>query len=182
MNRPEDLHEHVQNLHRFAVGLAGNPTDAEDLVQECLRRVLDHLDRNGQIRNLRAYLFQTLRNVHVDQCRKLSTHGSELPYDQDGVELLSVRAGQEDRIKCADIASALERIPEAQREVLLLVCLEDMSYEEVAHITKTPIGTVRSRLHRGRAALHGILGPETADIGYGHPPQRINDNREVGSD
>ncbi len=159
-----EIQEQIGSLHRFATGLAGNPTDAEDLVQECLRRVLDQLDKGASIKNVKAYLFQTLRNVHIDQCRQSANWSEALPEaDDETPESLSAPASQEQRLRCADIASALARLPNSQREIVLLVCLEGMAYEEVAEITQTPIGTVRSRLHRGRAALHEMI--DTSALG-----------------
>lgn len=172
MSGSQELEEHVRSLHRFATGLVGNPTDAEDLVQECLRRVLDQISKDATIRNFRAYLFQTLRNVHIDLCRKRSTHGEEIPVDTDTMESLSVPPNQEDRLRCGDIAEALDRLPDSQREIVLLVCLEGLAYEEVAEITGIPVGTVRSRLHRGRAALHEMIDPASVTSGYGKPGQR----------
>lgn len=169
MNRQEDLQAHIRSLHRFATGLTGNPVDAEDLVQECLRRVLAHLKGNNTVTNLRAYLFRTLRNVHIDQCRKEKTRGHEVDSDADGVEYLSVPPSQEDRLRCAEISSALDALPESQREVILLSCLEGMTYEDVAEVTGNPIGTVRSRLHRGRAALREALDPPRYDM----PPAAV---------
>lgn len=172
MNGLDELQTHVKSLHRFATGLAGNPTDAEDMVQECLRRILDRMDRGAEIENLRAYLFQTLRNVHVDLCRKRSGRGDEVPAESEMIEAVSVPPNQEDRLRCGDIADALDRIPTDQREIVLLVCLEGLSYEEVAEILEIPVGTVRSRLHRGRAALHEMIEPPEVTNGYGAPKQR----------
>lgn len=168
MNRQHEQHDlqaHIRSLHRFATGLTGNPVDAEDLVQECLRRVLAHLKGDNSVTNLRAYLFRTLRNVHIDQCRKVKTRGYEMNADAD-IEFLSVPPSQEDRLRCMDISSALDSLPDSQREVILLSCLEGMTYEDVAEVTGNPIGTVRSRLHRGRAALREMLDPAQ----YDHEP------------
>nr|WP_246484753.1 RNA polymerase sigma factor [Marivibrio halodurans] len=157
MTGAEDIHEHVRGLHRFATGLLGNPVDAEDLVQECLRRVLNQMQRGAAIKNMHAYLFQTLRNVHIDECRRAAGRGTVMPIDETVAEPLTAPPNQEDGIRCGDIRACLDRLPEHQREVVLLVCLEEISYEGVAEIIGQPIGTVRSRLHRGRAALQAML-------------------------
>lgn len=172
MNHLEELQDHVQSLHRFATGLAGNPTDAEDMVQECLRRILDRMNRGAEINNLRAYLFQTLRNVHVDICRKRNGRGEESLAESEMIDTVSVPPNQEDRLRCGDISQALGRIPTDQREIVLLVCLEGLSYEEISEILEIPVGTVRSRLHRGRAALHEMIEPAAVTNGYGKPGQR----------
>lgn len=163
MNGAEDIHAHVRGLHRFATGLLGNPVDAEDLVQECLRRVLNQMERGAAIKNMHAYLFQTLRNVHIDECRRAAGRGTVMPIDETVAEPLTAPPNQEDGIRCGDIRACLDRLPEHQREVVLLVCLEEISYEGVAEIIGQPIGTVRSRLHRGRAALQAMLDAAEAD-------------------
>lgn len=165
----DDLQEHVRSLHRFATGLVGNSSDAEDLVQECLRRVISQIDKGAEIRNIHAYLFQTLRNVHVDECRYRAGRGIVVPIDETIAEPLSAAPNQEDRIRCSDVSAALDQLPSHQREVVLLVCVEELSYEEAGEIIGQPIGTVRSRLHRGRAALHAILDAPEDMRGYGIP-------------
>ena len=88
------------------------------------------------------------------------------------MEPLSVPPNQEDRLRCGDISDALDKLPNDQREIVLLVCLEGLSYEEVAEILGIPVGTVRSRLHRGRAALHEMIEAPAITNGYGRPTQR----------
>lgn len=157
MTDRDDLQGHILSLHRYATGLVGNANDAEDLVQECLCRVLDRIDREAPIRNLRAYLFRTLRNVFIDQRRAANIIQEDLDVEDATDAALSARPEQEDRIRCADIMDALDHLPDTQREVVLLVSLEGMSYQEIADLTDTPIGTVRSRLHRGRATLSALI-------------------------
>lgn len=165
----DNLQTHIRSLHRYACGLMGDPTDADDLVQECLRRVLDRIDRETPIRNLRAYLFQTLRNVHIDHCRQAKARRNDVAAETCTHAALVAVPTQEDGIRCADILQALNRLPDAQREIVLLVSVEGMSYQEVADRTNTPVGTVRSRLHRGRANLLALIDPEAAH-GDSAPP------------
>lgn len=170
----DDLQEHILSLHRYATGLVGNPNDAEDLVQECLCRVIDRINRDAPIRNLRAYLFRTLRNVFIDQRRDANVFQTALDVEDAIDAALSARPEQEDGIRCADIMDALDHLPDAQREVVLLVSLEGMSYQEVADLTDTPIGTVRSRLHRGRTTLSALIDPDEALVkaGVAQLPER----------
>lgn len=164
MTDRDDMQDHILSLHRYATGLAGNPNDAEDLVQECLCRVLDRIDRKAPIRNLRAYLFRTLRNVFIDQRRAANLFKEDPDVEDSTDAALSVRPEQEDGIRCSDIMDALDHLPDPQREVVLLVSLEGMSYQEVADLTDTPVGTVRSRLHRGRTTLAILIDPEAEPI------------------
>ncbi|GAB4136669.1 MAG: sigma-70 family RNA polymerase sigma factor [Sphingomonadales bacterium] len=141
-------------LRRYAQALAGDRDRADDLVQDCLERALKkrHLwRRKGP---LRSWLFRILHNVHVDQQR--SPKGRELPL-READAVLRQRPDQESGLHCQDIGKAMAQLPDEQRKVLLLVALENFSYDEVADILDTPIGTVRSRLSRGRQALR-VMG------------------------
>lgn len=156
-----DLVEHVGALRRYARALTGNPVDADDLVQECLARVLAQMRAWREVRDIRAYLFTTLHNVFIDARRRRRNAGAEVPLDETagGTVVptpMVVPASQIARLEVRDMLSALGRIPSEQREVVLLVGLEGMSYIEAAEILGIPIGTVMSRLSRGREALRQL--------------------------
>jgi RNA polymerase sigma-70 factor (ECF subfamily) len=156
-----DLVEHVRALRRYARGLTGNPVDADDLVQECLARVLAQMRAWREVRDLRAYLFTTLHNVFIDARRRRQNAGAEVPIDDSAGGAivpapLVVQASQLVRLEVRDMLSALSTIPSEQREVILLVGLEGMSYHQAAEILGIPIGTVMSRLSRGREALRQL--------------------------
>ncbi|MCB1833506.1 MAG: RNA polymerase sigma factor [Geminicoccaceae bacterium] len=147
--------EHVKALRRYAVLLVGDPTDADDLVQESLTRVLAQARNWREVREVRAYLFATLHNVFIDHRRRLKRTGH--PVDIDEVmSLLVSPASQHKRLELRDLVQAMSKLPEEQREVVLLVGLEGMSYAETAEALSIPIGTVMSRLSRGREALRQL--------------------------
>ncbi|MEZ5823650.1 MAG: RNA polymerase sigma factor [Geminicoccaceae bacterium] len=151
----EQMVEHVKSLRRYAVLLAGDVADADDMVQESLTRVLAQARNWREVREVRAYLFATLHNVFIDHRRRLKRTGH--PVDIDEVMSLMVSpASQHKRLEIRDLVQAMTKLPEEQREVVLLVGLEGMSYAETAEALSIPIGTVMSRLSRGREALRQL--------------------------
>jgi RNA polymerase sigma-70 factor, ECF subfamily len=148
------LADHIAPLRRYARVLLGDRMEAEDLVQDCLTRALSraHLWRPGT--DLRAWLFTILHNIHVNNLRSRLAHRviEDLTFD----ELRASAAAppdQDARLELRDLARALDSIPEEQRQVLMLVGIEGMSYEEAARVSGVPIGTIMSRVARGRDAL-----------------------------
>lgn len=151
----EQLVSHVSSLRRYALLLVGNTVDADDAVQETLTRVLARARTAATIADLRAYLFSTLHNVFIDTTRR----DKQLSGDALTEELLSSLispANQQKRLELRDTALALARLPVEQREVVLLVGLEGLSYLEAAEALDIPVGTVMSRLSRGREALRSM--------------------------
>jgi RNA polymerase sigma factor (sigma-70 family) len=140
-------------LRRYARALAGDRASADDLVQDTLERAWSklHLYRRGT--DLRAWLFTVMHNVHVNRVRAARPTD---PLDE-GLPELATRASQGDALTVRDLDRALARLPEEQRAVLLLVALEDMSYEETAQTLAIPIGTVMSRLSRAREKLRAMM-------------------------
>jgi RNA polymerase sigma-70 factor (ECF subfamily) len=143
----------IPRLRRYARALVGDRAAADDLVQDTLERAWAklHLFRRGT--DLRAWLFTVMHNVHVNQVR------AARPTDalDDEMPELAQRAAQGDALLVRDLERALAALPAAQREVLLLVALEDLSYEEAARVLGIPIGTVMSRLARAREKLRGFM-------------------------
>ncbi|TMI01009.1 MAG: sigma-70 family RNA polymerase sigma factor [Betaproteobacteria bacterium] len=153
MNEAERLVELIPRLRRYARALVGDRASADDLVQDTLERAWAklHLYRRGT--DLRAWLFTVMHNVHVNKVRATrvtDTLEDELPE-------LAQRASQGDALLVRDLDRAIARLPTEQRSVLLLVTLEEMSYEEVAHALGIPIGTVMSRLSRAREKLRAMM-------------------------
>ena len=148
------IEAHIPGLRRFARQLLrGDPERADDLVQDTLERAWAklHLYRRGT--DLRAWLFTVMHNVHVNKVRATrvtDTLEDELPE-------LAQRASQGDALLVRDLDRAIARLPTEQRAVLLLVTLEEMSYEEVARALDIPIGTVMSRLSRAREKLRMMM-------------------------
>ena len=153
MEEAERLIELIPRLRRYARALAGDKASADDLVQDTLERAWAklHLYRRGT--DLRAWLFTVMHNVHVNKRR--TTRPTE-SLDDEPVELAQ-RAVQGESLVVRDLDRAIALLPAKQRAVLLLVTLEDMSYEEVARTLSIPMGTVMSRLSRAREKLRHMM-------------------------
>ena len=144
----------LPRLRRYARALVGDRAAADDLVQDTLERAWSRLAQWRAGGDLRAWLFSIMHNLRVDQLRRPGL--STVAIDEEDC-LAPSRATQSDRLEVNDLEAALGQLPEEQRAVLLLVALEDMSYEEVAGALDIPLGTVMSRLSRGRERLRLIL-------------------------
>ena len=144
---------HVPHLRRYARALMKNETAADDLVQDTLERALRKFSLWKPGTNLRAWLFSVMHNLHVNQIRTKRDFES---LDEEDMEM-PVGGRQEEGLRIRDLSVSLLALPLEQREVLLLVGLEDLSYEEVALTLGIPIGTVMSRLSRGRERLRYLL-------------------------
>lgn len=145
----------IPRLRRFARSMVRDPTLADDLVQECLERALSrmHLWKPGT--NLRAWLFTILRNLHINAIRRRQNH---VDIDAEGQGAIGSSAGtQITRLELRDLRRALQRLPAEQRDVVLLVGLEGISYGEAAETLGISIGTVKSRLSRGRRVLRAMM-------------------------
>jgi RNA polymerase sigma factor (sigma-70 family) len=144
----------VPRLRRYARALAGNRDDADDLVQNTLERAWAKSGLWRGVTDMRAWLFSMMHNLHVDGVRRPRLF--TVAQDEDTPEI-PVAPTQGDRLAVLDLEAALEQLPVEQKEILLLVALEDMSYAEVAQTLGVPIGTVMSRLSRGRERLRSLM-------------------------
>lgn len=161
--RSEDLEAHIPRLRRYARALVGDPTRADDLVQDTLERAWAKFNLWRRGSDLRAWLFSIMHNVYVNQVDARARRPEEaLPEDWE----LGMPAEQERGLELRDLATALMQLPAPNREVVLLVALEELRYEEVAKALDLPLGTVMSRLSRGREMLRCILS------GAGQPSLR----------
>lgn len=153
MNEAQRLVDLIPRLRRYARALVADRASADDLVQDTLERAWAklHLYRRGT--DLRAWLFTVMHNVHVNKVR------SARPTDplEDEMPELAQRAAQGDSLVVRDLDRAIARLPDEQRAVLLLVTLEEMSYDHVARALGIPIGTVMSRLSRAREKLRAMM-------------------------
>lgn len=149
----------IPRLRRFARFLVRDVEYADDLVQECLLRAIDKLESWRPGTNLRAWLFVIQRNVFRNDLRK---NGREIPldYDLESSPAVAVPAAQEARMALLEVREAFQRLSYEHREVLLLVAIEGLTYEEASTILDIPVGTVRSRLSRARSALRDMLESE----------------------
>jgi RNA polymerase sigma-70 factor, ECF subfamily len=148
--------EQIPKLRRYARALLGDPIRADDLVQEALVRALSrsHLWQPGT--DIRAWMFTILHNVHVNNQRQ-RRHRDDYQELTDDRPEMATPATQERSLEIRDLARGLELLPAPQRQVVLLVGLEGMNYKQVAVVLDIPIGTVMSRLHRGREALRRLM-------------------------
>jgi RNA polymerase sigma-70 factor, ECF subfamily len=157
------LETEIPKLRRYARALTRDPVRADDLVQNCLVRAIakQHLWQPGT--NLRAWLFAILHNQHVNDVRRSVRDGDAVPVDQVAPTLATV-SDPTAALQIRDLERAMAALPLGQRQVILLVGLEGMRYEEVAAILRVPVGTVRSRLSRGRETLRRLMNVRgTAD-------------------
>jgi RNA polymerase sigma-70 factor, ECF subfamily len=153
----KDLITELPYLRRFARGLCGDVALADDLVQDCVERALVKSHLYDPARPLRAWLYAVLRNIYVSNWRRTAKfRGSKNVDDLEGFEG-SIPADQENNFSVALITDALDLLPAQQREVLVLISLEEMSYKEASEIVGVPIGTIMSRLSRARVQLQNIL-------------------------
>lgn len=152
----QDIEAEIPRLRRYARALVRDFSAADDLVQECLTRALGrmHLWREGT--NLRAWLFTILHNQHVNHIRAAIRAGTTVELCE-AEPLLSRPASQDKHLELRDLERALGGLTTEQRALVLLVGLEGMTYEEAAGVLEIPVGTVRSRLSRGRQTLRQLM-------------------------
>src|ERR1700730_9095060 len=156
-----DLMAALPRLRRYARVLAGGLNRAGGLVQDALNpaRAKRELWQEGS--DLRAWLFTIMHNVHINQFSLRQREFSEISLDADegaGAWEIPVRATQSDRVELAEIFVQIGRLPDEQREVLLLAAVEEMRYQDIAKVLGVPIGTVMSRLSRARERLRRMTG------------------------
>ena len=152
----EDFAIHIPRLRRYARALTGDRFLADDLVQDTLERALAKFFLWRTTGRLESWLLTIMHNVFINQLRTHANRPPETVLDEMTIEP-AVRAGQSDQLEVRDLDRALSRLPPEQREVLLLVTLEEFSYEETARILALPIGTVMSRLSRARERMRLLL-------------------------
>jgi RNA polymerase sigma-70 factor, ECF subfamily len=157
------LEVEIPRLRRYARALTRDLTRADDLVQSCLARAIAKRDLWQPGTDLRAWLFTILHNQHVNDVRRSQREGISVGIE-DMAPVLTVRPRALAALELRDLEAAIAKLPEEQRQVILLVGLEGMAYEEVARTLRIPVGTVRSRLSRGRDQLRRLL-----DIGKEEP-------------
>jgi RNA polymerase sigma-70 factor, ECF subfamily len=147
--------KHVPHLRRYARALTGDFTAAEDLVQDTIERGWRRMTLWRPGTNLRAWLFTIMHNLYVNQL-KAGQRRSNIGGEHRGQEM-PLEPPQDHQLELIDLHKALQRLPHEQREVVLLIGLEQMSYDEAAKILGVPIGTVMSRLSRAREHLRGLM-------------------------
>ena len=165
------LTDHIPSLRRYARVLTGDAWMADDLVQDTLERACSKWRLWVVGSDLRAWLFTLMHNIFINQARRSmrqAAAGTTVNVDDVEGEMAAPETGTAQSL---DLQRCLLRLPEDQRVVLLLVSLEDLSYEEVAKITGVPVGTVMSRLSRARSRLRELMDAPAASLATGAPAQ-----------
>lgn len=172
---------HLDGLYGMALRLTGNERDAEDLVQDALVKAFRFFHRFQSGTNIKAWLFKVLVNTFYNTVRKrrniqrLHAEAAEQEGHHDLFLATATTAGRNaegellDRIAAAEIRDAMEDLPEEFRLAVILCDVHDFSYKEIAEIIGCPVGTVMSRLHRGRRLLQRRLYDYAVEQGYIRP-------------
>src|SRR2546422_6845202 len=164
---------HLDTLYRVALRLTGNAADADDLVQETMLKAYRSWDQYEKGTNAKGWLLTILRNSFINEYRRRTRHPETV--DVDTIEPYAVFGDAQDddpqgaffdQIVDDEVLKAIDELPEAFRETLVLSDVEGMSYQEIGKILGVPVGTVKSRLFRARQALRGKLYPYAVSMGY----------------
>jgi RNA polymerase sigma-70 factor, ECF subfamily len=149
----------IPRLRRFAVALTGDLDQADDLVQETCARALSRAEQWQEGTRLDSWLYRIAQNLWFDHVRAKKVRGVHVPLDLEANDLSGAdgRTVVENRLSLAVVNAAMATLPEDQRILVALVCIDGASYKEAAQITGVPIGTVMSRLARARRQLHATL-------------------------
>jgi RNA polymerase sigma-70 factor (ECF subfamily) len=153
----DEIEESVPALRRYARALTRNADRADDLVQDCLERAIRKQSLWHPTGSLRSWLFRILLNLYRNELRTSRRRGEHVPVETLLVEP-AVAPAQPGRIALSEMARAIDTLAAEQREALLLVVLDGMSYADAAQTIGIPIGTLMSRLGRARAALRNLTG------------------------
>jgi RNA polymerase sigma-70 factor (ECF subfamily) len=146
----------LPRLRRFARSLSRNVHDADDLVQVAVERALLRLDQWRPDARLDSWMYGIIRNAWIDEARARRRRERVLAPEELGERVAD--AASEAHIQRLSLDAAMERLPDDQRLVVALVLVEGLAYKEAAEVLEVPIGTVTSRLARGRDALEALLG------------------------
>ena len=160
MDKKKAITEELPHLMRYARALKRDTTAADDLVQDCVGRALAKLHLFQAGTNMRAWLFTILHNIHRQDLRTASRRIQTSVMDEIVENQHGTPAIQGGALIIRDLHQAMGCLPDEQREVLLLIGLEDMSYKEVSEVLDIPVGTVMSRLSRGREKLKRLMEGE----------------------
>lgn len=150
--------ELLPRLRRFAVALTGDLDKGDDLVQETCLRALSRVEQWQPGTRLDSWMYRIAQNLWIDRARANKARGERV--DIEAAERLAGDDGRdviESRFTLKEVSEAMGHLPEDQRVLVALVCIDGLSYKEAAEITNVPIGTVMSRLARARRDLHGRL-------------------------
>ncbi len=167
---------HLSAMYNFSLRLTANEEDAQDLVQESMLKAYRFWDSFEKGTNIKAWLYRIVKNSFINKYRKNAKEPNKIDYDEvkdfyntikdDSVDPNDLETQLFGDLLDDDITIALQRLPADFRTVVILCDLQGQTYEEIADIVGCPVGTVRSRLHRGRKMLHDSLKSYAASRGY----------------
>lgn len=172
----EEAVPHMNILHGYALKITGNQLDADDLVQETFLRAFRFFDKFEKGTNCKAWLFRVMKNLFINKYRKNQREPGKVDYDEIENYFDTIRSEKLDSTDLQekvfsnllddDVTRALNSLQDDFKTVVILCDLEGLSYEEIAEFIQCPIGTVRSRLHRGRKMLQQKLYDYAKEKGY----------------
>jgi RNA polymerase sigma-70 factor (ECF subfamily) len=169
---------HTDGLYRCGLRLTGNAADADDLVQETYLRAYRFWEKYEQGTNVRAWLFRIMRNCFINSYRKQSKEPTMNMYDETVPQVLADHATEDTHALKGlelhhhfddEVAAAVLDLAEEFRAVVVMSDIDGMTYQEIAGLVECPLGTVRSRLHRGRRLLQAKLSNYAQTHGYVSP-------------
>jgi RNA polymerase sigma-70 factor (ECF subfamily) len=167
---------HAELLYNYALRMTNNSADADDLVQETFLKAFRFWDKYEKGTNIRAWLFRIMKNSYINRYRRESKEPDTVDYDEVQNFYNSIRGGTAEtsdlqesvfgQLLDDNVATAIAHLPEDFRTVVILCDIEGLTYEEIAEFLAVPLGTVRSRLHRGRSLLRSELMSYARNRGY----------------
>ncbi len=177
MSQKDSLIVHIDALYRSALYMAKNESNADDLVQETYLSAFKFLKNDKEIDNIKAWLFKILINTFINKYRKDKREPSLVDFDsvesfygslEEEAQMSSITENEAelDKLLDDDVKKALKELPDDFRMVILLSTVEGFSYKEISDIVKCPIGTVMSRIYRGRRMLKERLTNYAKKHGY----------------
>ena len=154
----------LPRLRRFARGLAGNLDDADDLVQTACERAIRNIDQWQPGTRLESWMYRIIQTTWIDLVRSRRTREAHAnAVVAMGAHIANGEGDAVNRLTLRSVQAALERLPDEQRLAVLLVCVEELSYAEAAEVLAVPVGTIMSRLARGRLALRRLVEGQRGD-------------------
>lgn len=167
---------HMDSLYNFALRMTGDREEASDLLQETYLKAYRFFDKFQRGTNCKAWLFRIMKNSYINRYRKAKKAPETVEFESisdfyhtvrpDGEEGNDLQSEVFGRLLADEVMTAVERLPADFRTVVILCDLEEFTYEEIAEFVDCPVGTVRSRLHRGRRLLREYLAEYAREEGY----------------
>ena len=167
---------HADLLYNYALRMTNNAADADDLVQETFLKGFRFWEKYEKGTNIRAWLFRIMKNSYINRYRRESKEPDTVDYEdvQNFYDTIRDQRSDSSDLQVSafgnlledDVATAIAELPEDFRTVVILCDIEGLTYEEIAEFLDCPLGTVRSRLHRGRSLLRGRLTKYAKEKGY----------------